>query len=158
MHVTHTSNKQMQQPNKNAVEVAKKSCSHSVYQLKSLVTVYNCHFWHPTATIVAMQCNKERCNEERCNEERCNAQKRNALKLIAERTYVRKTPFFLESCIMLETFAAVEEFGSSNNFQMTFRSLAQHIPSNGFGWEGQTICANIPTYDTYSNLIIFTLQ
>lgn len=62
-----------------------------------------------------------------------------------------------KSCIILETFAAVEEFGSSNNFQMTFRSLAQHIPSNGLGWEGQIIFANIPTYDIYSNLIIFTL-
>ena len=43
------------------------------------------------------------------------------------------TSIFLESRIIVETFAAVEEFGSSKSFQMTFRSLAQHIPSNGFG-------------------------
>ena len=32
---------------------------------------------------------------------------------------------------MFITFAAEEEFGSSNSFQMTFLSLAQHIPSKG---------------------------
>ena len=31
------------------------------------------------------------------------------------------------------TFAAVEEFGSSNSFQITFLSFAQHMPSNWFG-------------------------
>ena len=33
--------------------------------------------------------------------------------------------------ISKDTFAADEEFGSSNSFQMTFLSFAQHIPSNG---------------------------
>ena len=72
------------------------------------------------------------------------------------RAYLRlQDAIFLESCIIVETFAAVEEFGSSKSFQMTFRSLAQHIPSNGFGWGGQIICANIPRYDIYSNLVNF---
>ena len=58
-------------------------------------------------------------------------------------------------CNILETFAAVEELGSSKSFQMTFRSLAQHIPSNGLGW-GTGIGGQI-IFSTRSKLNRFTL-
>ena len=127
MHVTHASSKCMHQTNKNAVEVAQQ-CD-DVYQLKSL---FFC-------TTTATSGNLLQCNARKNDATKKDATQRSAMSSLQS----VPTSIFLESRIIVETFAAVEEFGSSKSFQMTFRSLAQHIPSNGLGW-GVSNCLQVP--------------